>query len=345
MKKTITLLTILLLVVFMVGCENSVNPIAPKTQNDNDGISLAKKGGDKAIPTGAKPGFYNLVAKSGAPNWDILENPFGKAKYDVKPNLPFANSQFNFRNGMLVMNVHAMGLTPGNWYYVEMNEKTAPTWTVIGDGVADSYNMFYGQANVNGVVNINFSWDVSGHDDIEVNLKNADNVALLSPSTYGVPSEWILGTGQGWDYVLFGIALIDTDEKNNGQYLLVSKTGEPNWFVNQSLEMRIKATGLEPGWWYYVEMNEKTAPTWTVIGDGVADSYNMFYGQADVDGNVKIEFIWDVTGHNDIEVNMKTAENVALLNPSTYGVPSEWILGTGFGWDYVLYGASLITTY
>ncbi|GAI63059.1 unnamed protein product [marine sediment metagenome] len=43
MKKTITLLTILMLVVFMVGCENSMNPIEPQTQNDNDGISLAKK--------------------------------------------------------------------------------------------------------------------------------------------------------------------------------------------------------------------------------------------------------------------------------------------------------------
>lgn len=48
MKKTITLLTILLLVVFMVGCENSVNPINsdnPTTsvsQTDNTGISLAK---------------------------------------------------------------------------------------------------------------------------------------------------------------------------------------------------------------------------------------------------------------------------------------------------------------
>ncbi|MFC1786070.1 hypothetical protein ACFLZA_01740 [Candidatus Neomarinimicrobiota bacterium] len=43
MKKTITLLTILMLVVFMVGCENSINPIEPQTQNDNEGISLAKK--------------------------------------------------------------------------------------------------------------------------------------------------------------------------------------------------------------------------------------------------------------------------------------------------------------
>ena len=31
----------------MVGCENSVNPINSQTQNDNEGISLAKKGGKK----------------------------------------------------------------------------------------------------------------------------------------------------------------------------------------------------------------------------------------------------------------------------------------------------------
>ena len=42
MRKTITLLTILLLVVFMVGCENSINPIEPQTQNSNEGMSLAK---------------------------------------------------------------------------------------------------------------------------------------------------------------------------------------------------------------------------------------------------------------------------------------------------------------
>lgn len=42
MRKTITLLTILLFVVFMVGCENAINPTQPQTQNDNEGISLAK---------------------------------------------------------------------------------------------------------------------------------------------------------------------------------------------------------------------------------------------------------------------------------------------------------------
>ncbi len=42
MKKTLTLLTILLLVVFIVGCENSINPIQPQTQNSTERTSLAK---------------------------------------------------------------------------------------------------------------------------------------------------------------------------------------------------------------------------------------------------------------------------------------------------------------
>lgn len=49
MRKTIAILTILLLVIFMVGCENSVNPTNSDTQNltlaksDGEAMSLAKK--------------------------------------------------------------------------------------------------------------------------------------------------------------------------------------------------------------------------------------------------------------------------------------------------------------
>ena len=51
MKKTITLFTILLFVVFMVGCENSINPIEPNNQD----ISLAKQSNpDEAVSTLAK---------------------------------------------------------------------------------------------------------------------------------------------------------------------------------------------------------------------------------------------------------------------------------------------------
>lgn len=51
MRKTIAILTILMLVLFMVGCENSVNPTISDTQNmslakaDGETMSLAKKGG------------------------------------------------------------------------------------------------------------------------------------------------------------------------------------------------------------------------------------------------------------------------------------------------------------
>ena len=62
MRRTITLLTILLLVVFMIGCENSINPIQPQTQIDNEGMSLAKPfvGEDNQVltkkgPKGPKP--------------------------------------------------------------------------------------------------------------------------------------------------------------------------------------------------------------------------------------------------------------------------------------------------
>jgi hypothetical protein len=46
-RNTLTILTIVLFILFMVGCENSVNPIKSQTSNDNEGISLAKKGGVK----------------------------------------------------------------------------------------------------------------------------------------------------------------------------------------------------------------------------------------------------------------------------------------------------------
>ena len=44
MRRTITLLTILLLVVFMVGCENSINPTQSQIQNTGE-RSLEKKAG------------------------------------------------------------------------------------------------------------------------------------------------------------------------------------------------------------------------------------------------------------------------------------------------------------
>ena len=42
MRKSITILMVVFLILFLVGCENSINPINSQTQNDNEGISLAK---------------------------------------------------------------------------------------------------------------------------------------------------------------------------------------------------------------------------------------------------------------------------------------------------------------
>lgn len=70
MRKTITLLTILLFVVFMVGCENAINPTQPQTQNDNEGISLAKKDkGEDCASITAGEVFYGLNSNTGVPHY------------------------------------------------------------------------------------------------------------------------------------------------------------------------------------------------------------------------------------------------------------------------------------
>lgn len=67
MRKTIAILTVLLLVIFMVGCENSVNPAAPVVQSEN----FAKVA---VIPFGAEDctvnpnNGQNLLKPSGTPN-------------------------------------------------------------------------------------------------------------------------------------------------------------------------------------------------------------------------------------------------------------------------------------
>ncbi len=104
------------------------------------------------------------------------------------------------------MTIHLVAhkLTAEKWYYVELVDKTSGGWVPFSD---DRFSHFYGQADGYGNVEVTFNWRINGHINIEVNLKNADWVALLEPSTYGVPSEWIY-TGQGWDYVLYGATKI-----------------------------------------------------------------------------------------------------------------------------------------
>ena len=58
MRKTITLLTIILLVVFMIGCENSINPTQP---TNNDHTILAKQSNPDEIAINASKGGKNKV--------------------------------------------------------------------------------------------------------------------------------------------------------------------------------------------------------------------------------------------------------------------------------------------
>lgn len=136
-------------------------------------------------------GIYYLVSK------DASWNPLPRA------TSAFGMGKFSKENGILTMHLVCHRLTPGDWYYVELVDKSSG-YNPFND---DRYSRFYGQADMYGDVDINFSWDTSGHSSIEVNLKNADWVALLEPSTYGVPAEWIY-TGQGWGFVLYGATTI-----------------------------------------------------------------------------------------------------------------------------------------
>lgn len=83
MKKIITLLTILLLVVFMVGCENSVNPTISDMPNsaiaksDGEQISLAKKDKCTTIQSG------DLVASDGS----TIEVGFDSWGYNYQAHL------------------------------------------------------------------------------------------------------------------------------------------------------------------------------------------------------------------------------------------------------------------
>ena len=138
-------------------------------------------------------GIYDFVTKEPI-NWTVLprsSNAFGMGKFSIE-------------DGILTMKINAHKLTPLAWYYVEIVSKD-PSWTPIND---DRFSRFYGQAKEDGTLIIKFSWNVSGYNDIEVNIKNADWVALLDPSDYGNEDGDWLYTGQGWDFVLYGGTLI-----------------------------------------------------------------------------------------------------------------------------------------
>ena len=83
MKKAIVALTILLLVLFIVGCENSVNPIQPQTQSSNAGASLAKKGGVSVNDGCTTIQSGELVASDGS----VIESGYDKWGYNYQAHM------------------------------------------------------------------------------------------------------------------------------------------------------------------------------------------------------------------------------------------------------------------
>jgi len=120
-------------------------------------------------------------------DWQLdMSNAWGKLRYELS-------------NPTLNIVLNARGLTPGDWYYIELVDKS-PGWNPISP---NNYSSFYAQANVDGNIHAALSCAVGSGMRVEANVKNAEWAALLDPSTIGVPSEWAGPTGQGWDYVLY----------------------------------------------------------------------------------------------------------------------------------------------
>jgi len=76
---------------------------------------------------------------------------------------------------VMTMHLVAYKLTTGNLYYVKFVDKSLG-WNLF-DG--DRYSSFYRKVDEYGDVEVTFSWSISSHTDIEINMKNADWVALL----------------------------------------------------------------------------------------------------------------------------------------------------------------------
>jgi len=80
MRKTLTILTIVFLILFMVGCENSVNPTNSDTPNmsmakaDGETMSLAKKEKCTTIPSG------EILASNG----DVITTGFDEYGYNYQ---------------------------------------------------------------------------------------------------------------------------------------------------------------------------------------------------------------------------------------------------------------------
>ncbi|MCI5195555.1 MAG: hypothetical protein D3919_04855 [Candidatus Electrothrix sp. AW5] len=128
----------------------------------------------------------NLVTKND--NWEITGHG-GKLTYNLKGD-------------MLCVLLNAKGLTPSLYYQCEVVSKGADgtDWNVLNP---TEYNYYYGQANDDGNIHVDFCLDVNDATDIEVNVKNAQWAPLLNPSKYGVLHEWAHTPGQGYDYIYY----------------------------------------------------------------------------------------------------------------------------------------------
>jgi len=174
MKKVILLTTVVVLLVSLVT------------------VPIVTAKGPSGPAGESNVGHINIVEKDPV-TWEVIRDG-GKLTYKLS-------------DGTLDVVLNAKGLVPGDWYLAEVVDKGVDDsgWDVLSP---NNYSSFYGQANGGGNVHIAFSLDVGDAADMEVNLKNADWVALLEPSTIGVPEEWIY-TGQGWDFVLYAEAQIN----------------------------------------------------------------------------------------------------------------------------------------
>ena len=143
-------------------------------------------------------GIYYLVTKDSS--WNPLP----------RETSAFGMGKFSIADGTLTMRIVAHKLTPYNWYFVELVDKTGGGWNPLNpQNVQENVLVqFYGQADEYGDVVIEFTFDITAYSGfVEVNMKNADWVPLFDGATLGDPSEWIY-TGQGWDFVLYGMTLL-----------------------------------------------------------------------------------------------------------------------------------------
>lgn len=128
-------------------------------------------------------GIYYLVTKD--TNWDPLPrstNAFGMGRFDIT------------EDGYLDMHLVCHKLDPNNWYFVEIVSHDGG-WTPLNDGWDFEYYVY---TNIDGTFELNIMEDLEGYGNIEVLVKNCDWV---------YNDGWIYW-GQGWDYLLYGAALI-----------------------------------------------------------------------------------------------------------------------------------------